>query len=386
MAEQPILALTELGQSVWYDYIRRDLLGPRLTSLIADGLRGMTSNPTIFEKAIADTDLYDEDIRSQGPGASAEAVFESVMVSDIRRAADIFLPVYEATEGDDGFVSIEVDPRLARDTSASLAAARHLFEVCDRPNVMVKIPGTREGLSAIRRCLADGININITLLFSVERYEQVIEAYLSALEERLDKGLPIDRLRSVASFFVSRVDTLTDRKLDAIAADGSRREDERALARELRGKIAIANAKRAYSKFERAFCGSDRFTRLYEQGGRAQRPLWASTSTKDPSYPELYYVEALVAPGSVDTMPPSTFEAYRSGGEPKVRIYDQRDEAREALNALSALGLDLNRIADELEDEGVSKFASSYEDALRAVARKQAMVTGREAPPSPPTG
>lgn len=386
MSAHPIQALSKLGQSVWYDYIRRDLLGPPLEALIDEGLRGMTSNPTIFEKAISETELYDEDIRHSGPGVSAEAALEELMVADIVRAADIFLPVYEKTNGNDGFVSIEVDPRLARDTEGSIDAARRLFRQCQRRNVMVKIPGTAEGIAAIRQCLADGININITLLFSVERYEQVIEAYLSAIEERLQAGASIEEIRSVASFFVSRVDTNVDGKLDAIANDTSRSEAERARARSLRGKAAIANAKHAYSKFERAFCGSERFTRLHGEGARPQRPLWASTSTKDPAYPELYYVEALVAPGSVDTMPPSTYAAYRERGEPKVRIYDEKDAARATAQELSSLGIELGQVAKELEDEGVEKFASSYEAAISAVRRKQRALTGAEPEASPPAG
>lgn len=386
MRSHAIRDLSALGQSVWYDYIRRDLLGPPLEALIDEGLRGMTSNPTIFEKAIAETELYDEDIRQHGPGVSAEAALEDLMVADVVRAADLFLPVYEKTKGNDGFVSIEVDPRLARATEASIDAARRLFRKCQRRNVMVKIPGTSEGIAAIRQCLAEGININITLLFSVERYEQVIEAYLSAIEERLQAGEPISELRSIASFFVSRVDTNVDRKLDAIADDTSRSDADRARARSLRGKAAIANAKHAYSKFERAFCGSERFTRLHGEGAHTQRPLWASTSTKDPAYPELYYVEALVAPGSVDTMPPSTYAAYRERGEPKVRIYDELDAARATAQGLSSLGIDLRRVAEELENEGVEKFAESYEAAISAVRKKQDMLTGAEPAASPPAG
>lgn len=384
MTSHPMKELSKLGQSVWYDYIRRDLLGSKLRSLIDEGLRGMTSNPTIFEKAIAETDLYDEDIRHFGPGASAEEMLESIMVADVCRAADIFRPVYEESKGNDGFVSIEVDPRLARDTEGSIAAARRLFSRCGRANVMVKIPGTREGLPAIRQCLAEGINTNITLLFSVQRYEQVIEAYLSALEDRVNAGKPIDQLRSVASFFVSRVDTLADKALDAIAKDTKRSDDDRKLAVKVRGKIAIANAKDAYRAFEKTFCGSERFARLNAAGASVQRPLWASTSSKDPAYPALYYVEALVAPGTVDTMPQSTYSAYVASGQPKVRIYDEVDEAREARNSLEALGIDFAGITDELENDGVRKFADSYDAALAAIADKQAKLSGVAAAPSQP--
>nr|MDP9122026.1 transaldolase [Acidobacteriota bacterium] len=299
----PLKKLADLGQSIWYDYIRRDLYqGPELRRLIdEDGLRGMTSNPTIFQQAIAATDLYDEDIRRHGEkGLPPGEIFEALEVEDVCRAADIFRPVYEATLGNDGFVSIEVAPGLALDTPGTLAEARRLWTSCGRPNVMVKIPGTREGIPAIRQCLTEGININVTLLFSVERYREVMEGYLAALEARLGAAQPIDRLRSVASFFVSRVDGNVDKKLDAIARDANRADAARQLARDLRGKVAIANARLAYAAFEEVF-GAARFIRLREAGGAPQRPLWASTSTKDPAYPDLYYVEALVAPESVDT-------------------------------------------------------------------------------------
>ncbi len=372
----PLKALSELGQSVWYDYIRRDLYeGPLLKKMIEeDGLKGMTSNPTIFEKAIADSDLYDDDIRRfGGEHKSSAAVFESLEVADVRGAADAFRPVYDATGGDDGFVSIEVGPGLALDTEGSLEEARRLWQSCARPNVMVKIPGTEEGIPAIRQCLAEGININITLLFSVERYRQVMEAYLSALEERVQKGKPVDRIRSVASFFVSRVDTNVDKKLDAIAKDEKRSDADKKLAQEIRSKIAIANARIAYQAFEEVF-GSERFQKLAAKGVRVQRPLWASTSTKDPALPDLYYVEALVAPQSVNTVPPETFTAYRDHGAPKVRIHDDLDAAHAAFAGLKQLGVDEGQVYRELEDEGVKKFSDSYDKLLKAVEGKEAAV------------
>jgi transaldolase len=372
----PLKKLTELGQSVWYDYIRRDLYeGPRLKKMIEeDGLRGMTSNPTIFEKAIADSDLYDDDIRRFGGNQKGPAnVFEALEVSDVRGAADAFRKVYDATGGDDGFVSIEVGPGLARNTEESLEEARRLWQSCARPNVMVKIPGTEEGLPAIRQCLAEGININVTLLFSVERYRQVMEAYLSALEERVRKGQSVDAIRSVASFFVSRVDTNVDRKLDAIAQDEQRSEADRKLAKDLRSKVAIANARVAYEAFEEVFAG-ERWKKLAEKGVRVQRPLWASTSTKDPALPDLYYVEALVAPQSVDTVPPETFTAYRDHGDPKVRIHDDLDAAHAAFAGLKQLGIDEKQVYRELEDEGVKKFSDSYDKLLQAVTGKEAAV------------
>jgi transaldolase len=371
MTGNPLKKLCELGQSVWYDYIRRDLYaGPELKRLIEeDGLSGMTSNPTIFQKAIAETDLYDESVRRlSAEGRSAGALFEALAVEDVRGAADVFRPVFDRAGGNDGFVSIEVSPGLANDTQGSIVEARRLWRACDRPNVMVKIPGTAAGVPAIRACLAEGININITLLFSVARHREVMEAYLAAMEDRLKAGQPVDRIRSVASYFVSRVDTLVDKKLDTIAAGGT--ADERKRARALRGKVAIANAKLAYEAFEQTFA-ADRFRKLAARGVQRQRPLWASTSTKDPSYPPLYYVEALVAPDSVDTMPPETFATYRKEGDPKVRIHDDLPAAREAFRELAALGVEERAVSAELEKEGVQKFADSFDRAVKAVEEKE---------------
>jgi transaldolase len=376
MTVNPLKRLVELGQSVWYDYIRRDLYrGSELRRLIEeDGLRGMTSNPTIFEKAIAETDLYDEDMRRlASSGANSATIFESLAVEDVRRAAETFQPVYDTTGGDDGFVSIEVRPQLARDTEGSIAEARRLWKACDRPNVMVKIPATEEGIPAIRRCLSEGININITLLFSVPRYRQVMEAYLEAMDERVAARQPVAHIRSVASFFVSRVDTNADKKLDGIASDEGRADRERQLARDLRGKVAIANARIAYQAFQEVFEGS-RFARLKEKGVRLQRPLWASTSTKDPAYPDLYYVEALVAPDSVNTMPPETFRAYRDQGDPKVRIHDDLPAAHSVFQGLAELKIDEQRISRELEAEGAEKFFDSYDRVLKAVEKKEELI------------
>lgn len=376
MSDGRMKQLLALGQSVWYDYIRRDLYtGPELRRLVEeDGLRGMTSNPTIFQKAIAGTELYDEDIRRQGSaGAAAPQVFEALAVTDVQRAADVFRPVFDATGGNDGFVSIEVGPHLAHDTEGSIAEARRLWQACSRPNVMVKIPGTSAGVPAIRQCLSEGININITLLFSVDRYRDVMEAYLSAAESRLERKQPVDRLRSVASFFVSRVDTNVDQKLDAIAKDESRSAGDRKLAGSLRGQIAIANARIAYQAFEDVF-GGPRAKDLARRGVAVQRPLWASTSTKDPAYPDLYYAEALIAPQTVDTMPPETFEAFLDHGDAKVRIRDGVDEAHAALEQLRQLGIDLVQVTQELEDEGVKKFADAFDGLMKAVTGKMKAV------------
>ena len=376
MSQNPLLRLVELGQSVWYDYIRRDLYqGPELRRLIEeDGLRGMTSNPTIFQQAIAKTELYDDDIRRLGEqGLSTAEIFEALAVEDVSRAADAFRSVYETTRADDGYVSIEVGPHLALDTAGSVDEAHRLWKRCDRPNVMVKIPGTGPGVPAIRQCLAEGVNINITLLFSVERYREVMEAYLSALEARVAAGQPVDRLRSVASFFVSRVDTNVDKKLDPIIADAARPERQRQLARELRGKTGIANARLAYRAFEEVFSG-ERYAKLREKGASRQRPLWASTSTKDPAYPDLYYVEALIAPDSIDTMPRETFESYKDHGVPRVRIHDDLDRAQDVLDGLAELGVEESQVYEELEQEGVRKFSDSYDSLLETLAEKEKAV------------
>ena len=374
MTANPLQRLHELGQSIWYDYIRRDLFSSgKLERLIReDALTGMTSNPTIFQKAIAEGELYDEDIRRLGgEGRDTQRVFEGLAVDDVRRAADFFRPVYDSTGGDDGFVSIEVGPHLALDTKGTIEEARRLWKACDRGNVMVKIPGTKEGVPAIRQCLEEGININITLLFSVPRYREVMEAFLAALESRAKAGKSLDRVRSVASFFVSRVDTMTDKKLDAKAAGGSERE--RALAKNLRGKLGIANARIAFQAFEEIFGGS-RFGGLEKKGVRRQKPLWASTSTKDPTLPDLYYIEALIAPDTVDTMPPETLEAYRDHGDPKVRIHDDLAGAHSVFRGIAELGIDEKEIFRDLEDEGIRKFSDSYDSLIRTLADKQKAV------------
>ena len=371
-ADNRVKKLRELGQSVWLDYIRRDLYesGRLAKQIREDGLAGMTSNPTIFQKAIAETDLYDEEVRRAGSeGKDPFATFDLLAVQDVSRAADVFRPVFDETRGGDGYVSIEVGPHLANDTEGSIREARRLWAACARPNVMVKIPGTAAGIPAIRQGLLEGININITLLFSVARHREVMEAYLSAVEERIAAGLPVERLHSVASFFVSRVDTNVDKKLDRIASEDPAGPRGKA-ARELRGKAAIANARLAYRAFEEVF-SSERFRSLEKRGAKVQRPLWASTSTKDPAYPDLYYVEALVAPQTVDTMPPETLDAYRDHGVPAVRIHDGVSEAPAIFRRLAELGIEEPTVSRELEEEGVKKFSDSYDSLLKALAEKE---------------
>jgi transaldolase len=365
--KNPLLRLAELGQSLWYDYITRDLLtSGELERLIrADGLQGMTSNPTIFEKAIAGSRLYDQDIRRLSEaGHGAGEIFESLAVADVQSACDAFRPLYEQTGERDGFVSLEVSPRLAHDADGTAGEADRLWRAVARPNAMIKIPGTRAGLSAITRSIAAGINVNVTLLFSVERYGEVIEAFFQGLERRLERGLPVNAISSVASFFVSRVDGKVDPLLN-------RAEDQG-----LRGKAAIANAARAYHLFREALAG-ERWRRLQSAGAAPQRPLWASTSTKDPAYPDVYYVEALIAPHTVNTVPPETLEAYRHHGEPSVRIESAIAAASIQLAQLEGAGIDLPAITRELEDEGVAKFAASHAAVVSGIESKAGTLAAR---------
>jgi transaldolase len=368
MSPNPLVRLGELGQSPWYDYITRDLVtSGELARLIAeDGLRGMTSNPSIFEKAVAGSRLYDADIRRPADhGRSAQEIFEALALADVQAACDLFAPVYESSGGGDGLVSLEVSPTLANDTAASIHEAQRLWRSLDRPNAMIKIPGTAAGLPAITHCIAAGISVNVTLLFSVERYAAVIDAFLDGLDRRLDAGLPLRPVSSVASFFVSRVDGKVDPLLDELG-------DPKGL----RGRIAIANACAAYRLFEWSI-GTPRWDRLAKAGARPQRPLWASTSTKDPRYTDVHYVEALVAPRTVNTLPPETFAAYRDHGRPAVRIQEGVAAAPGQLKTLTELGIDLAAITRELEVEGVAKFAASYASLLAGIDVKAGALAGR---------
>jgi transaldolase len=367
MAANPLARLAQLGQSPWYDYITRELIqSGRLATLIRDdSLQGMTSNPTIFEKAVAGSDLYDDDIRHlTAEGRTPQAIFEAIAVADVQSACDVFRSLYDSSGGVHGLVSLEVSPGLASDTAATIDEARRLWRAVARPNVMIKIPGTEQGLDAIATCLSEGININITLLFSIARYDRVIEAYFSALERRVQRQQPVDRIRSVASFFVSRVDSKVDPLLDQ-AGD----------PRGLRGTAAIANACAAYALFERRFAGP-RWDALSGQGAAVQRPLWASTSTKDKRYPDIYYVEALIAPDTVNTLPPATFDAYRDHGQPVVRIQEGIAKSEAQLAALAAAGIDLARVTAELETEGVASFAASYDSLLSGIEAKAGALAG----------
>jgi transaldolase len=366
----PLLQLTALGQSIWYDFITRDLVrSGELARLIReDGLRGMTSNPTIFEKAVASSSDYDDDIRTLARGgATAAEIVETLMVADVQAACDVFRPVYDASGHGDGTVSIEVAPTLAHDTAATIAEAERLWSRVDRPNVMIKIPGTLAGLPAITHCLAEGINVNITLLFAVARYRQVIDAFMSALERRVAAGLPLNAVHSVASFFVSRVDGQTDPALTKAGPAGA----------PYLHLMAIANARVAYAVFGASLL-TPRWQRLAAAGARAQRPLWASTSTKDPSLPDVYYVEALIAPDTVNTLPPETFRGYADHGKPMVRITPDTEAASEQMLA-GYDALDVPTLDDRtafLEEDGVRKFAASWNALLARVEEKAGALTG----------
>ncbi len=374
MVANPLLQLRDFGQSVWLDYIRRQLItSGELRRLIEDdGLCGVTSNPAIFEKAIAGSHDYDEDIRAMAlEGKSVAEIYQNLTVADIRQAAEVFLPLYHKLKGRDGFVSLEVNPHLAHDTEGTIVEARRLWAALEFPNVFIKVPATREGLPAIRQLISEGINVNVTLLFGLPRYESVAEAYIAGLEDRIAAGQPVNRVASVASFFLSRIDVLLDPRLEKIMAAGGPRADEAAA---LRGQVAIASAKMAYSLYQRIFA-SERFRRLAAQGARPQRVLWASTGAKNPAYSDVKYVEPLIGPETINTMPLETLHAYRDHGRPASRLEEMLDEAAGVLQRLPALGIDLDQVTQQLEDEGVEKFIKPYDSLMCSLeAKSQAML------------
>lgn len=360
----PLLQLAQLGQSIWLDYMRRDLItSGELQRLIQeDGVSGMTSNPTIFAKALAgDASEYDsaiQEILSQSPDVDTRALFERIEIEDLQMAADLLRPIYDRTDGNDGFVSIEVSPHLAYDTDRSIAEARRLWNELNRKNVMVKIPATPEGIPAIEQSLAEGININITLMFSVSQYEEVAEAYLRAMQRNTNPH----QVTSVASFFVSRVDTAVDRALEDIGTP-------EALA--LRGKAGITNATLAYRRFRQIFFGTE-FEKLKSRGVRIQKPLWASTSTKNKAYSDVMYIEGLAGPHTVNSMPPETLEAFRQHGHARVALGEDATAAQDVVGQLVKLGINLHSIGQELTDEGVEKFIASYDELIQALKSKRA--------------
>ncbi|HVN56047.1 MAG TPA: transaldolase [Anaerolineaceae bacterium] len=361
MSENMLLKLKDFGQSVWLDNISREILrnGEMKRMFDEDGITGFTSNPTIFQKAMASGDLYDADMEAYASvGMTTDQIFEKLAVADIKDGLDLLRPVYDRTEGRDGFGSMEVSPYLAHDTSGSIDQARHIFEIVDRPNLMVKIPAAPEGIPAIEELIAEGHNINVTLIFSLHAYEQVAEAYIKGLERFVAQGGDPSRVASVASFFVSRVDTLVDKKLAG-------RPEEEAL----RGKAGIANSKMAYSLFQHIFSGP-RWEALAAHGARVQRVLWASTSTKDPRYPDTMYADALIGPDTVDTMPDQTVVAFRDHGHPALTITQGLDQAVKDVAALEAIGIHMKDVTQELLDAGIQSFSDSFDKLLADLSMK----------------
>lgn len=369
------------GQSLWLDYIDRVMLGngDLARRIREDALTGMTSNPTIFEKALAEGAAYDAQLRTLPATLSAREAFEAVATTDVRDACDAFRGVYDATQAVDGYVSLEVSPDLARDADGTVAEARRLWQIVDRPNLMIKVPGTPEGAAAVKQLIADGINVNVTLLFAIEAHARVIDAYLDGLEQRAAAGLPIDRIASVASFFVSRVDSAIDKQLETMAiAD----ESQSLALRALQGKAAIANAKLAYRLFTASFSGP-RWAALTARGARVQRPLWASTSTKNPAYRDVIYVEELIGTDTVNTLPPATLEAFRDHGEVRESVTTDLGGAERALAALEAAGVSLREVTDRLLVEGLASFEQSFVTLLAGLTRKRAALAADAASVSP---
>jgi transaldolase len=367
------------GQSVWYDNIDRSQLqsGEFQRMLNEDGILGVTANPTIFEKSISSGHAYDAQINQLiQEGKNTNDIYEAAVIQDIRTVADLLRPIYDRTEGKDGYVSLEVSPELAHDTAGTLSEARRFWKIVDRPNLMIKIPATPEGIPAIHDALRDGINVNITLIFSIESYLQVAEAYVSALEERNGSGADISHIASVASFFVSRVDTLVDKLLDDKIKSTSDAAEQQRL-KDLHGKAAIANARLVYQDFKRVF-QSPRFETLKHAGAHVQRPLWASTSTKNPAYRDVLYAEELVGPDTVDTMPLETIVNFRDHGVARYSMEDNLPEAKAALAALEQVGIHYKQVTQQLQDEGVQKFADSFHQLFKGIeSKKQALEQGQ---------
>lgn len=382
MKTNPLLELEKLGQSIWIDFIRRGMLssGDLQRLIQEDGVTGVTSNPSIFEKAIAESHDYDAAISALAQsGKSIEDIYQSLTIEDIQSVADLFRPVYDRMNGADGFASLEVSPLLAHDTAGTIDEARRLWKALNRPNVLIKVPGTKEGIPAIRQLISEGININVTLLFGLKRYREIIESYIGGLEDGKAKGLSLNHISSVASFFLSRIDVLIDPTLEKEMREES--QNARSAAH-LKGQTAIASAKTAYQIFAEAF-SSERFRKLVASGARTQRLLWASTSTKNPEYSDVKYVEPLIGSDTINTLPLETVNAYRDHGNPQLTLSSGVSEARSHLEQLQQLGFNLDTLTQQLEDEGVRKF----ENALRALmsALRQKSETDIKIPLRAPT-
>lgn len=369
MSQASMKRLLELGQSVWLDDLHAGLIGSgRLKELVGQGLRGLTSNPTIFDKAVSSGQHgYPEQIaKLKADGLAVNEIYERITIADITAACDVLMEVYHASGGDDGFVSLEVAPSLAGDADGTVAEATRLFQKVNRPNLMIKVPGTEAGLPAIEELIAIGVNVNVTLLFSRQVYEQAAGAYLRGLQRRLDAGQKVDGIRSVASIFISRIDTAVDQQIEAKLAKGCSDEDRQQLET-LRGQAAVANTKLLYQDFKRLFL-SDAFAGLQKLGAAMQRPLWGSTSTKDPAYPDLKYVEPLIGPHTVNTMPGHTLEALQDHGRLEANTVEQGlTEACRALDDLDALGIDVPQALDDLQTAGVQAFANSFNSLLETI-------------------
>lgn len=366
----PLKGLLAYGQSPWLDFIRRNiLLNGELKKMInQDGLRGMTSNPAIFEKAITAGDDYNDIVKApDAKSSTANTLYEKIAIRDVQDACDIFKSVHAETKGRDGYVSLEVSPMLAFDTQGTVDEARRLWKAVSRPNVMIKIPATPQGVPAIRQALEDGININITLLFAQSAYEQVAEAFLSALEARVAKGQDISHIASVASFFVSRIDSLVDGKIDAMLKTETDAK-KKALLESLQGKVAIANARRTYAKYQELFGGA-RWKALAAKGAQTQRLLWASTSTKNPKYRDVLYVEELIGADTVDTIPPATFDAFREHGKLRPSLTENVDGANKTMNDLEAAGISMKEVTDKLIADAVKLFQDPFKQLLDAITK-----------------
>jgi transaldolase len=375
MAKNRLQELHDVGQSIWLDSIDRRMLhdGELARRIREDALTGMTSNPTIFQKALASSNAYDEQIvAAEEDSPTSWELFELLETTDVRDACDAFAGVYSSTRGADGYVSIEISPGVSHDADAAIEEARRLWKTVDRPNVMVKVPGTPEGAVAVRRLIAEGINVNITLLFAIEAHARVIEAYMAGLEDRVKARQPIDGLASVASFFVSRVDTEIDKRLDTLIAQAPQPEKERLQM--LKGRAAIANAKLAYRLFREKFSGP-RWEALAKQGARVQRPLWASTSTKNPAYRDVMYVEDLIGPDTVDTMPPATIDAFEDHGVVDRTVDKKVAVAEGLLKEIEAVGIPMREVTEKLLVEGIASFQKSFDELIAGLESKIGSLT-----------
>jgi len=376
MNENPLLTIQKFGQSIWLDFIdRKMIMSGKLKKLIdEDGIRGVTSNPKIFKDAIAEGKEYEDDIRALAEKHKSTAeIYQALTVDDIRRTADLFRPLYDASDGRHGFVSLEVNPHLARDIDGTLEEARQLWAALERPNVFIKVPATLEGLICIRQLISEAININVTLLFGLARYRQVAEAFTAGMEARRRKGQPLEHVSSVASFFLSRIDVLVDPLLKKIIENGSEKADQ---ARRLQGQVAIASAKEAYQIYKEIFKGPH-FRTLAHQGARPQRVLWASTGTKNPDYSDVKYVEALIGPETINTLPQKTIDAYRDHGYPAPLLGTELGQAGQMFCILRDLDIHIDKLTRQLEDEGIRKFNEPYDSLLTALEKKRSQIVAK---------